>query len=365
MVSGGKIIFQNPDTSETYVFEDLENKKIKIRTIANIIINKFNLKTPPIFFTIYKDNPTENQYLEEDDNLYEVIENQLDPTIPIWWRSPELDSSTIYELRTDRFNQSGYKLDIISKKKIMIVGVGLLGSEIALHCATIGFKNLIVLDYGSVDWFNIFRQPLFNKEDVFKQKVEVAKKKLEEMGGITVEMIDREIPNFNSLKTNKEEIIQTIDIIENAISTSDYIITSLDTFSARMIIQILSLVHNKPLINTAAGLIGGVLQIIRPKLDPCIGCGTFFDRSQETGACTLASFGTPKIIAGLCIDILLDLAEDREINFNYLKYMPNYTIEKKIFHTSDDCLFCGENGISAEYRDGNKNKLLNWLFESK
>ena len=357
------IFFQNPDTSESIQI-NIDNKKILIRDVAQILIDKYKLKSPPFFFTIFKENPTENQYLEEDDNLLEISQKKLDPEVPIWWRSSEIDLKILYELRTDRFTKSGYKMDIIGRNTIMLAGIGLLGSEISLHCATIGFKNLMILDYGSVDWYNIYRQPLYDKKNVFKRKVNVGKQKLEAMGGIQVKNLDIEIPNFNSLINEKEKILDIINHIEQYIKKSDVIITSLDTFSARMIIQILALTHNKVLINTAAGLIGGIIQIIRPDQDPCIGCGTFFERSQETGACTLASFGTPKIIAGLCIDILLDIIEKRNLQFNYLKLFPNYKIETKTFHRSDDCPFCGKNGIVSDYKSKNKNKLINWLFDA-
>lgn len=359
---GNEVLFQNPDTSDSITID--KNQILLIRDVANIIINKFNLKSPPIFFTIFKNNPTETQFLEEDDRLDEIIKNKLGNEVPIWWRTIDLDPETLYKLRIDRFIKSGYNLDLIKSKKIMIVGVGLLGTEIALHCATIGFKEITLLDYGNVDWFNIYRQPLFDKKDVFKKKVEVGKCKLEEMGGIKVNAINIEIPNFNSILTEKDKILSNIDKLENLISTQDFIITALDTFSARMVIQILSLAHNKVLINTAAGLIGGIVQIVRPNIDPCIGCGTFYDKNQEIGACTLASFGIPKVISGICIDILLDLAENRSLNFNYLKYNPNYSLETKTFIRSTDCPFCGNNGIIFEYKNGNRTKIIEWLIES-
>jgi len=358
-----KIIFQNPDTLDTFEISVSDN--ILLRDVANQIIKKFHLKSPPIFFTLFKDNPTQNTFLDEDISLNEIYIKRLDNTIPVWWRTPDLDDNIIYELRTDRFKKSGYKLDLISKKRILIAGIGLIGSEIALNCATIGFKKLILIDYGSVDWYNIYRQPLYNKNDVFKKKSEIAKLKLESFGNIDVESLSIEIPNFQSLNSDRETIINNLEILENIVKKSDVIITSLDTFSARMILQIFSLIHQKLFINTAAGLIGGVIQIVRPNTDPCIGCGTFYDRDQEIVACTLASFGTPKIIAGLCIDILLDLIESRTVNFNYLKFNPNYTLEKKKFYKTDDCFFCGNNGLYLKYKNNNKKALIDWLFNKQ
>jgi hypothetical protein len=130
-------------------------------------------------------------------------------------------------------------------------------------------------------------------------------------------------------------------------------------------IQTLAYAHEKTLINTAAGLIGGVVQLIRPNIDPCLACGTFFERTQDIGACTLATFGTPKIIAGLAIDLLLDVIEQRTIDFNHLKFSPNYELEKGLFEKGSSCLFCdAEGGIISEYKTGNRATLIEWLVQS-
>jgi hypothetical protein len=132
-----------------------------------------------------------------------------------------------------------------------------------------------------------------------------------------------------------------------------------------MTIQTLALATDKILINTAAGLIGGIIQLVRPVKDPCLACGIYFERAQDMGACTLATFGTPKIIAGLAIDLLLDVIEDRPIDFNHLKFDPNYTLQKGLFEKGSSCNFCdAPHGIIASYRNGNKQPLLDWLLKS-
>lgn len=359
-----KVLFQNADTGDSF---EVENGKedLRIRDIAVKIMEKYQITKPPILFTILKENPTNETILEEDDMLTTIIEKKLDEKTPIWFRSSELHPDMIYKLRTERFQMSGYKISEINQKSVLIAGIGLVGAPLAAHCATIGIKKIYVLDYGSVDWYNIYRQTLYFKKDVFQPKVEIARENLEELGGLEVVPIRVEIPSFISSYKDSKTTEAALTEIESYVKEVDYVITALDTFSARMIIQTLALANDKTLINTAAGLIGGVVQLVRPKTDPCLACGVYFERTQDIGACTLATFGTPKVVAGLAIDLLLDVIEDRVVEFNHLRFTPNYELEKALFEKGTSCIFCdAPNGILHSYKDGNKNPLIEWLMKA-
>ncbi|MFX1295718.1 MAG: ThiF family adenylyltransferase [Promethearchaeota archaeon] len=357
-----KVFFQNADTGDNFEF-DPSKTNLRIRDIAKKVMNKYQFKSPPIFFTILKENPTKETFLEEDDYLNLIIEKKLDEKTPIWFRSSELHPDMIYKLRTERFEMSGYNISEIKNKSVLIAGIGLIGADLAMHCATVGIKKIFVLDYGSVDWYNIYRQTLYYKKDVFQTKVEVARKNLEMFGGLKVIPIRVEIPSFISTYNTSKTTESALDKLEFYIKQADYVITALDTFSARMIIQTLTLANDKILINTAAGLIGGIVQLVRPTLDPCLACGVYFKRTQDIGACTLATFGTPKVVAGLAIDLLLDVIENREIIFNHLKYSPNYELQKGLFEKGSSCIFCdAQTGIIYTYKMGKKQHLIEWLL---
>lgn len=358
-----KILFQNADTGENYEL-DKGVEGLQVRDIAIKIMDKFQLTKPPIFFTILKENPTKETVLEEDDMLSDIIQKKLDEKTPIWFRSSELHPDMVYKLRTERFAMSGYKIPEISQKSVLIAGIGLIGAPLAAHCATIGIKNIFVLDYGSVDWYNIYRQPLYYKKDVFQPKVEIARVNLEEYGGLKVSPIRIEIPSFISSYNEPDTIKNALNELNSYVKQADYVITALDTFSARMVMQTLALANDKVLINTAAGLIGGIVQLVRPNIDPCLACGVFFERTQDIGACTLATFGTPKVIAGLAIDLLLDVMENRTIKFNHLKFTPNYELEQGLFEKGSACNFCDkEKGIISAFKNENFHPLMDWLMK--
>ncbi|MHA1132480.1 MAG: ThiF family adenylyltransferase, partial [Candidatus Helarchaeota archaeon] len=251
-----QILFQNVDTGENLEIKVMGTVS-RIRDVAIQIMQQYHIQTPPIFFTLYKEQPTKETFLEEDDMLKTIVEKKLDEKTPIWFRLSELHPDIIYKLRTERFKMSGYKVSDIRNKSVLIAGIGLIGAEFAMHCATIGIKKLFVLDYGSVDWYNIYRQTLYSKNNVFQPKVDVARANLEKYGGLEVIPIHIEIPSFISTYTTSEDIEEVLNRLENYIRQTDYVITALDTFSARMTIQTLAYAQNKTLINTAAGLVGG------------------------------------------------------------------------------------------------------------
>ena len=66
----------------------------------------------------------------------------------------------------------------ISNSKILIVGIGGLGSPAAELLARSGVGCLGIMDYDKVNLSNIHRQTLYTGQDVGKFKVLVAKKRL-------------------------------------------------------------------------------------------------------------------------------------------------------------------------------------------
>ena len=69
-------------------------------------------------------------------------------------------------------------LNILSKVKVGIVGVGGIGCPLTQYLVSSGIKELLLVDGDVVEKSNLNRQILFNLNDIGKKKVNVAKEKL-------------------------------------------------------------------------------------------------------------------------------------------------------------------------------------------
>ena len=67
------------------------------------------------------------------------------------------------------------------KSKVLIVGVGGLGSPIALYLTAAGIGTIGIIDSDTVEISNIQRQIIFNSTDIKKNKSIVAAKKLKKI----------------------------------------------------------------------------------------------------------------------------------------------------------------------------------------
>jgi hypothetical protein len=101
------------------------------------------------------------------------------------------------------FDSSPTSSELINKLhqiKVVIIGVGTIGSTLALTLAKLGIKELILIDFDTVQLKNIRAQVLFNLCDVNHKKVDTIKYKLEAMDPyIKVTAIDKAIKTISDL----------------------------------------------------------------------------------------------------------------------------------------------------------------------
>ena len=69
----------------------------------------------------------------------------------------------------------------ILSSKILIVGVGGLGSPVVEFLTRAGVGNIGIIDNDKIDLSNLHRQSLYNTSDLGKFKVDIAKKKLNKL----------------------------------------------------------------------------------------------------------------------------------------------------------------------------------------
>ncbi|NPA13625.1 MAG: HesA/MoeB/ThiF family protein [Aquificae bacterium] len=151
----------------------------------------------------------------------------------------------------------------LREARVLIVGVGGLGSFVATEMAYLGFGHLILVDKDTVSPSNLNRQILYTPADIGKSKVLVAAKRLREINPeIKVEAIDSRLTH-----TNGTYIVRRADII----------VDCSDNFATKKLLNRLAIYHGKPLITAGVGTWEGWVATFPFYLEelsqiPCLEC---------------------------------------------------------------------------------------------
>lgn len=303
-------------------------------------------------------------YLSDDMTL-DLVQELSGELNTIYFENAELNPNIAYKLRTHRLLLSGYNTEKLSSIKVFAGGVGLLGNEILTNLAIVGITNFSIVDYGSVDWYNIHRQQLFNKTNIYKKKVSAAKQELENFGGVNVEDIALEVPCLAS-KPNKEHIFSLLEVLDSKVSSADIVLGLFDIKSARSVLQILCYIHNKVFITSALDASIGTVKLHRPNQDPCYCCGITLQFS-DGGACTLSKISTQKIIGGLASELTVEYLTNGDLqfeNYNEIRYNAiNHTIIKKKSSFNSQCVVCSDKTLKEMSKEQYFDFIYKWLFD--
>lgn len=114
-------------------------------------------------------------------------------------------------------------LEKIKNSKIVLFGLGGVGSYIAEALARIGVQNLIIVDGDVVDITNINRQLIANMETIGRNKAELVKER--------INLIN---PLANVVSISK--FVKSESDIDFVDGTVDYVIDAIDDFDAKIMI---------------------------------------------------------------------------------------------------------------------------------
>ena len=148
----------------------------------------------------------------------------------------------------------------INQSSILIVGIGGLGTITALYLANSGIGNIILNDFDSVDLSNLPRQILFNKEDINKNKADVAVEKL------------RVFNTAITLRSLKNKLSETE--LSKVISNVDIVLDCTDNLESRLLINKVCINYKKTLISGAAIRFEGHVAVFRNdiSISSCYNC---------------------------------------------------------------------------------------------
>lgn len=146
------------------------------------------------------------------------------------------------------------------KARVVMVGVGGLGTVIANHLVRSGVGYLRLIDRDLVELSNLQRQSLFDEEDAKLNlpKVIAAEKKLKAINSTVA--VDPVIADLNL--DNAEELLTGFDVI----------VDGTDNFMTRFLINDVAVKYGKPWVHGAAVSSRGMFATIKPGITPCYRC---------------------------------------------------------------------------------------------
>ncbi len=144
--------------------------------------------------------------------------------------------------------------------RVLIVGLGGLGSPVALYLAAAGVGTLVLADFDTVDATNLQRQIAHGTSDVGVLKVASARASIAELNpGVAVETIDEQLDP---------------DGFRRVIDTVDLVVDCTDNFTVRYTISDACVATATRLVSGAAIGLEGQMMVYDPSVDdaPCYRC---------------------------------------------------------------------------------------------
>lgn len=184
------------------------------------------------------------------------------------------DDNNIFsrQILVDNWNQK-----IIEESKILIVGAGALGNEVAKNLVLAGVGKIYIIDFDYVIKANLNRCIFFTLED--------AELKMPKVKSLS--------KNIEKIKTNvKTEVIPINgDLMgmngeEEFFKDSNLYVSCLDNVASRLKLNIISLINNKPLVDGGMEGFKGYVRVTIPGKTACLECDMSSEIVEEKTSCS-------------------------------------------------------------------------------
>lgn len=222
------------------------------------------------------------------------------------------------------------------KSRALIIGLGGLGSPVAMYLAASGIGKLILCDNDNVDLTNLQRQTIHNSETIGMSKVQSATK--------AIAKINPEISVVSIQEYVDEERLQKL------VKKVDVVIDASDNFITRHAINQACVTHKKPLVSGAAIRFNGQISVfdLSKSSSPCYHCLFSKDGDNEDMHCATMGVFSPLVgiigcmQAAEAIKILLYIG--KTLN-GRLMLLDGLTMEWRSIKLNKDpaCTICGTN----------------------
>lgn len=185
--------------------------------------------------------------------------------------------------------------------RVLIIGMGGLGSPVAMYLATAGIGHLVLVDDDEVELSNLQRQIAHGTADIGSTKVESAKQTLLNLNP------DIKITTYAERLNDKK--------LSSEIKLADVVIDGTDNFTTRFSINKKCVESNTTLVSGAAIRMEGQVSVFNKTPDsPCYNC-LYKDEGELDTSCSTNGVLSPvvgiigSIQATEAIKILLDIGD--------------------------------------------------------
>lgn len=202
------------------------------------------------------------------------------------------------------------EVDVAGQQKllaahVLVIGLGGLGSPVAMYLAASGVGHLTIVDDDTVDLTNLQRQIVHRSDAVGSAKTDSAL--------TTLRALNPEI-DIRAINTRMDN-----DTLREQVRAADIVVDGTDNFATRYAINRACVAERKPLVSGAVVRFDGQVSVFRADHagSPCYAC-LFRESNEPDEAC--AQMGVLAPVAGIVgcvqatetIKVLLDIGETLE-----------------------------------------------------
>tara|TARA_Y100000782_G_scaffold106222_1_gene126985 strand:+ start:320 stop:1069 length:750 start_codon:yes stop_codon:yes gene_type:complete len=166
--------------------------------------------------------------------------------------------------------------------RVLVVGVGGLGSPVALYLAAAGVGQLLLADPDQVDLSNLQRQVIHHAADIGRDKVASA---AERVAAINPQVECRPLPSALAGAA-----------LQQAVGEVDLVLDCSDNFATRHAVNAACVQLGKPLVSGAAIRLEGQLSVFDPRREdsPCYQC-LYGEGDEQALSCSEAGVVGPLV----------------------------------------------------------------------
>jgi len=169
----------------------------------------------------------------------------------------------------------------LKSANVSVVGLGGLGSQVAMSLAAMGVGKLILVDFDVVSEPDLHRQLIFTEEHIGMSKVEAAALELKKRN--------------SSVKVEPLCVFVDEKSAEKAVKDADLVVDCLDTLSSKYALNRACIEHKKALVFGSALEEYGMVSVFKPWVSACIEC--VYPNLSDEGLPTCATAGVlPQLV---------------------------------------------------------------------